>query len=79
MTISKNTINVFNVGDCQAMIIYEKGYKISNPHRPENERNRLPASSATIHYKGDTLRVKGSTGLALSVSRAFGDASMKEK
>ena len=77
VTISKNTINVFNVGDCQAMIIYERGYKISNPHRPENEKDRLPASSL-VHYKGDTLRVKGNTGLALSVSRAFGDASMKD-
>ena len=76
VTISKNTINVFNVGDCQAMIIYEKGYKISNPHRPENERNRLPASSL-IHYKGDT-QSKRFYRLALSVSRAFGDASMKD-
>lgn len=77
VVLSQQNINVFNAGDCQALVVFEKGFQISRAHRPETELDRLPAHKL-VHYKGDTLRVRGNTGLALSVSRAFGDASMKD-
>jgi len=38
----KDTIKILNCGDCQTMVVYKDGsYKISKPHRPEFEINRL--------------------------------------
>ena len=45
VVISKKKISVFNAGDCQALVVYENGFEISNAHRPENERSRLPPES----------------------------------
>jgi protein phosphatase 2C family protein 2/3 len=81
VVLSDDTIDVINTGDCQTMVIYENGFKLSKPHRPDQELDRIPPDRLKRDFY-NTLRVTGKAstggGLALSVSRAFGDPPLKD-
>tara|TARA_Y100000389_G_C17470284_1_gene529864 strand:- start:8975 stop:10252 length:1278 start_codon:yes stop_codon:yes gene_type:complete len=80
--LPKNTMECINSGDSRIMLVYhDNTYRITDEHRPDTpvERERLKNIGAELMYRPhDSVRVKGSNGGGLSVSRGFGDIDFKD-
>ncbi|KAG0485130.1 hypothetical protein HPP92_009209 [Vanilla planifolia] len=75
--LKKGELHASNVGDCR-VVICRNGIAraLTDDHRPgrEDEKNRIENSGGYVDCRGGVWRVQDS----LAISRAIGDANMKE-